>query len=147
MSIKDQIKTDLIESQKAKEAEKVQVLRSLMSSIKNAEIDSKGELSEDDQIAVLRSEAKQRKDAIEQYQKGGREELAEKERREIEIIEKYLPKMMEEKEIEDEVNRIIEETGASDISDMGKVMGPVMSKLKGKAEGETVKKIVTEKLS
>ena len=147
MNIREKIKKELIESQKAKEAEKVQVLRSILASIKNTEIETKDELDKNNLISILRTEVKKRKEAIEQYKQGNREELAKKEQREIEIIDKFLPELMPEEKIEKEVDQVIKEVEASNMSDMGKVMGKVMSKLEGKVEGEKVKNIVQKKLS
>lgn len=146
MNIKESILENLKSAQKAKESEKVQVLRSIISSLNNSKIEKGEELNEEESIEVLRKEVKQRKDALEQYQKGNRKDLAEIEKAEIEIIESYLPKMMAEEEVEAEIKKAIKSTGASNISDLGKIMGQVMSKLKGKADGSQVKEIATKLL-
>jgi uncharacterized protein len=146
VSIKEQILSDLKEAQKEKETNKVQLLRTLISSIKNFEIENKSEISDDQAVEVLRKEVKQRKEALDQYQKAKREDLAKTEKQEIEIIEKYLPKLMSESEIEEKVKEIIKKTGADDPSQIGLVMGQAMSELKGKAEGNKVKEIATKLL-
>ncbi len=146
MNIKESILKDLKEAQKAKEAEQVQLLRGLVSSLNNAKIEKGEELSEDETIEVLRREVKQRKEAIEQYQKASREDLVKSESKEVDVIESYLPEMMGSDEIEAEVKKIIENTGASDMSEMGKVMGQVMAKLKGQADGAEVKKVASKLL-
>jgi hypothetical protein len=147
MSLKEKIAADFITAYKAKEAEKVSVLRMIQSAIKNAEIDSKQELTDEDVNAILAKQAKQRKDAIAQYKSGNRDDLVKKEESELTIIEDYLPKQMSEEDITAIVEAAIAKTGATSKADMGKVMGAIMPQVKGKADGSLVSKIVTEKLS
>jgi len=144
VNIKENILKDLKEAQKAREVDRVRLLRGLISSINNAKIDKCSELDEEEIIEVLRREVKQRKDAIDQYQKGGREDLVKSESKEVEVTEEYLPKMMSKQRIEVEVKKIINKTGANGISDMGKVMGQAMDKLKGRADGAEVKKVASK---
>jgi len=144
VNIKENILKDLKEAQKAREVNRVRLLRGLISSINNAKIDKCSELDEEEIIEVLRREVKQRKDAIDQYQKGGREDLVKSESKEVEVTEEYLPKMMSKQRIEVEVKKIINKTGANGISDMGKVMGQAMDKLKGRADGAEVKKVASK---
>ena len=151
MSIKETIMNDLKEAMKAQEADKLRVLRSLKAKILEKEISERkgGESSiTDEQVTeVLMKAAKQRKESIDQFEQGGRDDLVEKEKQELSIIESYLPEMMDDDAIRKEVQKEMEEMGASSMADMGKVMGVMMSKLKGKAEGEDVSRIVKEELS
>jgi uncharacterized protein YqeY len=103
-------------------------------------------LSDDQTVEVLMKAAKQRKESIEQFEEGDREDLADNEKKELEIIEAYLPEMMSEEEVRKVVKQKIDQLGASGMQDMGKVMGPMMGQLKGKADGSLVSKIVKEEL-
>mgnify|MGYP000209315572 FL=1 len=151
MAIKDQIMADLKQAMKDKEQDKLRVLRSLKSKLLEREIserkDGEGELSDEQTIEVLMKAAKQRKESIEQFEKGDRSDLADAEKDELEIINSYLPKMLSEEEVRDIAKEKIEEMGAEDMSDMGQVMGALMQELKGKAEGSVVSKVVKEELS
>ena len=151
MSIKETIMNDLKEAMKSQEADRLRVLRSLKAKILEKEISERkgGESSiTDEQVTeVLMKAAKQRKESIDQFEQGGRDDLVEKEKQELSIIESYLPEMMDDDAIRKEVQKKMEEMGASSMADMGKVMGVMMSKLKGKAEGEDVSRIVKEELS
>ena len=151
MAIKDQIMADLKQAMKEKDRDRLRVLRSLKSKLLEREIDERKEgeasLSDEQTIEVLMKAAKQRKESIEQFEKGDRSDLAEAEKEELEIIESYLPKMLSEEEIRDIAQDKIEELGAEDMSDMGQVMGAMMQELKGKAEGSLVSKVVKEELS
>jgi hypothetical protein len=151
MSLKDKILEDLKAAMKAKESDKLQVLRSLKSKLLEKEISERkgGEatLSDEQVVEVLMKAAKQRKESIEQFEKGGRKDLAESEKYELNVIEQYLPEMMSEEEIRDAVQKQIDEMGAETMADMGKVMGALMGKLKGKAEGAEISRIVKEELS
>ncbi|NIR70833.1 MAG: GatB/YqeY domain-containing protein [Aliifodinibius sp.] len=151
MAIKDQIMADLKQAMKDKEQDKLRVLRSLKSKLLEREISERkggeGELSDEQTIEVLMKAAKQRKESIEQFEKGDRSDLADAEKDELEIINSYLPKMLSEEEVRDIAQEKIAEMGAEDMSDMGQVMGALMQELKGKAEGSVVSKVVKEELS
>lgn len=151
MSIKETILGDLKTAMKAKEADRLRVLRSLKSKILEKEISERtggeAEITDEQTVEVLMKAAKQRKESIDQFEKGGRDDLVKTEKEELRVIESYLPKMMSEDEIRSEVKDHIEKTGASSISDMGKVMGAMMGKLKGKADGSEVSRIVKEELA
>lgn len=147
MALLQQIDQDLTGAMKAKDEVKISTLRMLKSAIHNWEIASQKEPQDADISAVLQKEIKSRKDSIEMYQKGGREELAQKEQAEIAILKKYLPAQMSEEEIRTKVKEIIVKVGATGVQDMGQVMGPLMGELKGQADGATVSKIVKEELS
>jgi uncharacterized protein YqeY len=143
----EQMKADMKTAMKAKDKERLGTIRMLISSLNNAQIDARGELSEDDIIGVLSTEAKKRREAAQAYRDGGRDELAEKEEAELEVVEHYLPKQLTDDEIAALVDEVIEQTGASTKADMGKVMGPMMGKVKGRADGSKVKDIVMAKLA
>ena len=140
----DQIEQDLIAALKAKDADKASLLRMVKTSLKNEAINKKGELTEDDVLSVLKREIKQRKDSIDSYKEGGREDLAAKEESEIAIIEGYMPEQMSEGDVRAKVEEIL--GGIDDTSNFGAVMGQVMSQLKGQADGAIVRKVLEEKL-
>lgn len=143
----EQIKSDMKEAMKDQRKEEVSTLRMLVSSLNNAKIDQGGELDEDDVVEVLSREAKQRRESIEAYEEGDRQDLADKEQGELEVIQRYLPEPLSDEEVEQMVDEIIEETGAETQGDMGRVMGQIMPKVKGRYEGSKVKDIVLEKLA
>lgn len=143
--MKTKIQEKLKKALKAKDKTAILALRQVLASIKNAEID-KGEELDDNEIGeVILKEIKKRKEAIELYQKGKRPELAEKEKKEIAIMEEFLPQKASEEEIARLVEETIQELNAK-ASDFGKVMGKLMPQLKGKADGSEVAEIVKEKL-
>ena len=146
---KQQLKDELKKAMLAKDSEKTSTLRMVISALGYYEIEKGGagyEANEEDVETVLQKQAKQRRDSIEQFKAGGRDELAAKETSELELLESYLPKQMDEEEIKKLVDEAVAQTGATNASDMGKVMGALMSKVKGKADGGLVSKIVREKL-
>ncbi|MEX1010943.1 MAG: GatB/YqeY domain-containing protein [Balneolaceae bacterium] len=151
MSIKEQILNDLKSAMKARESEKLRVLRSIKSALLEKEISERkggeAELSEEQTIQVLMKAAKQRKESISQFTDGGREDLAENEERELEIISSYLPEMMDEEEVRKIIREKIEKMGLSDPSEMGRLMGVLMGELKGKADGAIVSRVAKEELS
>lgn len=149
MNIIEQIDSDLKNALKEKETEKVATLRLLRNSIKQARI-KKGkekDFSEEEAVETLQKEAKQREEAIEQYEKANRDELAQKEKNELELIIEYLPEPADKQEIEEVVSEAINQVAAQGLKDMGRVMGKAMSQLKGRADGNEVKEVVKEKLS
>ncbi len=147
MGIKERLMEDMKEALRSKDKIRLSTIRMINSLIKNAEIDKRGELTEEEIVQLLRKYAKQRKEAIEMYEKGGRQDLVEKEKRELEIVESYLPEELSEEEIRKLVREVIEEVGASSPKDLGKVMKVVMPKVKGRADGSLVNRIVREMLS
>lgn len=150
MNIQDQINSDIKEAMKAKQQDKLRVLRSLKAKLMEKEISERkagdAKLTNEQSVEVLMKAAKQRKESIEQFEDGDRMDLAENEKKELEIIEAYLPEMMTEDEVREAVKTKIDQLGASGMQDMGKVMGPLMGQLKGKAEGSMVSRIVKEEL-
>lgn len=151
MSVKEQIFSDLKEAMKAKDQDKLRVLRSLKAKLMVAEIAERkggeGSLSDEATIQVITKAAKQRKESIDQFTKGGRTDLVANEEVELAIIEAYLPEMMSEEELRKIVINKINVVGASGPQDMGKVMGLLMGELRGKADGALVSKIVKESLA
>ena len=147
MTIKEKLQQDLKDSLRKKDTIRLNTVRSIINAIKNKEIDLRRELEEDEIHGILNSLAKQRRESIEQYEKGGRQDLAEQEKRELEIILEYLPEQLSEEEIEKIAKGIIEEVGASSMKDLGKVMKTIMPKVKGKADGKKVNEIVRKLLS
>ena len=149
MSLKEKITADLKDAMKSGDAKKRDTLRLLDSAIKNTEIEKKKRetgLNDEEIIEVVARSIKQRKDSVAQYEAGGRPELAENEKAEIEILSVYMPEQMSEEKIREAVKEIIAATGMTSKADMGKVMGQAMSKLKCQADGNAVKKIVEEEL-
>lgn len=142
---------DLKQAMKAKEQDRLRVLRSLKSKLLEREISERQEgeasLSDEQTIEVLMKAAKQRKESIEQFEKGGRDDLVQSEKEELEIINSYLPEMLSEEEVRKVAQQKINQLGAENMADMGKVMGAMMQELKGKAEGSLVSKVVKEELS
>lgn len=148
MSLKHQIISDMTAAMKAKDAARTSTLRMLKAAITNREKEGGGEISDEDVLKLLRSQVKQRRDSVEQYQKGGRQDLADKEQAEIGIIEGYLPQAASQEEIDQAVTAAIAETGASSMKEMGGVMKAAMAKLAGKnADGKMVSETVKSKLS
>ncbi len=147
MSLKEQIISDMTASMKAQDAKRTSTLRMVKAAMMNREIEKGGQLDDEEMSKLLRSMVKQRRDSIEQYEKGARQDLADKEKAEIEIIEAYLPQAASREEIEAAVAAAISEVGAETMKDMGKVMKATQAALAGKnADGKTVSEIVKAKL-
>ena len=147
MSLKDQIIKDMTASMKAKDAARTSTLRMVKAALQNREIEKGGPLDDDELMKLLRSLVKQRRDSVEQYQKGGRQDLVDKEQAEIAVIESYLPQGASQAEITQAVSEAIGETGATSMKDMGAVMKAVMNRLAGKnADGRMVSETVKGKL-
>jgi uncharacterized protein len=147
MSLKERIISDLTAAMKAKDAPRLSTLRMVKASFMNREIEKGGDLTDEELTKTLQSLVKQRRDSIEQYEKAGRQELADKERAEIEVIESYLPQAASREEIEQAVRAAISETNASSMRDMGAVMKAAQARLAGRnADGRTLSEIVKAKL-
>ncbi len=139
------IQADLVTAQKARDAETVATLRLMISEMKNAKIRLMHELSDEEAQTILRAEVKKRKDAISQFEKGGRQDLADADKKQNAIIEKYLPAQMSEADVEAKVKPLVQP--GMTMADMGKVMGAAMKELKGQADGTLVNMIVKKLLS
>ncbi|MCK5123464.1 MAG: GatB/YqeY domain-containing protein [Candidatus Pacebacteria bacterium] len=146
MNLKEQIENDLKASMKSGDNLVRGVLRMLFSDVKNVEINERKEISEEKIIEIIKKNIKSRKDSIEQYTKGSRADLASQEKRELEILEKYMPEQMGEDEVRKIVLNIISKSEAVSASDFGKVMGAVMKEIGNKADGNVVGGIVREEL-
>ncbi len=151
MSLKEQIGEDIKRAMKAKDKIRLQTVRSIKKAIleKEVELRPKGQdsLTKEQEIELLSQQAKQRRDSIEQFKNAGRDELADKENQELAIIETYLPEQMSDEEVESIIDQIIADSGAATLKDLGKVMGPAMKQLKGKADGKKIQALVKTKLA
>jgi uncharacterized protein len=149
MGISDQIQKDMVDAMRSRDELRLSTLRMVKSAIKNKEVDKRAPLDEKEAQQVLSTLIKQRRDSIEQFQKGGRQELADKEAAEIKLIEAYLPKAMSEEEITAAVKATIAEMASPTMKDMGAVMKNAMAKLQAtgaRVEGKTVSEIVKKQL-
>ncbi|MDJ0595151.1 MAG: GatB/YqeY domain-containing protein [Pleurocapsa sp. MO_226.B13] len=151
MGLKEQIGEDIKTAMKSKDKVRLQTVRGIKKAIleKEVELRPKGQesLSEEQEIELLSQQAKQRRDSIEQFKNAGRDDLAEKETQELAIIETYLPEQISDRELESIIDEIIATSGATSVKDLGKVMGPAMKQLKGKADGKKIQTLVRSKLS
>ena len=143
----DQLQEELKIALKAGEKAKMMGLRNIIGKIKATQIDKGETLTNEESLKILKTAAKQLKESIDQYQKGGRDDLAEKEAFELTLLEKYLPEQLSEEHIRQTVKNIVKNTGAGSMLDMGKVMGATMQELAGSADGKIVQKIVQEELN
>lgn len=147
MNLKDQLAGAMKTAAKAKDKLRLTTIRLVRAEIKNREIALRHDLNDDEILKLLGTMVKQRKDSIEQFKKGGREDLVAKEEQELEILNAYLPEPMDAVEIEHIVKTVIAETGAESKKDMGKVMQAVMAKVAGRADGKEVNRMVSSLLS
>ena len=147
MALRDQLNEDMKTAMKAREADKLGALRLMLAAVKQREVDERITLDDAGVIAVVEKMIKQRKDSISQYEKAARQDLADKEKFEISVIEAYLPQQLSAAEIEAAVGEAIAATGAKSAADMGKVMGIVKPKLAGRADMGKVSALVKAKLA
>ncbi|MBM7584728.1 uncharacterized protein YqeY [Bacillus pakistanensis] len=148
MSLLDRLNNDMKQAMKNKEKAKLSVIRMVKAALQNEAIKlGKQELTEDEELTVLSREVKQRKDSLQEFTDAGREDLADKIRTELTYVDIYMPKQLSEEEVSAIVQETIAEVGASSKADMGKVMGAIMPKVKGKADGALVNKLVQHHLS
>ena len=142
----EQLEKDMIEAMKAKEKERLTVIRMVKASLKQEQIDHKKEINDDLLIDVVNKQIKMRKDSIAEFEKGGRQDLIDATQNEIDILMKYLPEQLSTEEVEKIINEIFEEVKPEGQKDMGKVMKEAQAKLKGKADMKEVSTIIREKL-
>ena len=147
MGLREQINNDIKEAMKAKDVERRDALRLLSSAMKQVEVDERKELSDDDVIAIIQKQIKQRNDAASQYKAAGRDDLYAKEVGEIAIFETYLPAQLDDAELESVIKEIIAKTGAATMKEMGKVMGMASKELAGQADGKRISECVKKLLS
>jgi len=146
VSLKKRLQNDLKEAMKAKDSFKRDVIRFLMSAIKQVEVDNQKELSDEEIIKVIQKSIKQREESAKQYKEGGREDLAQKELKEAQILKSYLPKQLSDEELEEKVKEIIQEVGATSIKEIGKVMGSAIKKLGTLADGKRINQVASKLL-
>jgi uncharacterized protein len=148
MSLLERLNNDMKQAMKSKEKDKLSVIRMIKATMQNEAIKlGKPELSEEEELTVLSREMKQRKDSLHEFDKAGRNDLVEKLQQEISVVELYMPKQLSEEEIANIVKQTIVEVDATSKADMGKVMSALMPKVKGKADGSLVNKLVQQHLS
>ena len=150
MTLKEQILKDFMTAFKTKDMVTKNTLSMVKSEIANAEIDlgaREDGISDEEAVKVIKKAVKQRKDAIEQFEKGGNSEMADNEKAELEVLEKYLPEQMSADDVEVKVKEVIEKVGATEAGDLGKVMGAVMAELGAEADGNVVREIASKLLS
>ncbi|MGB8953902.1 MAG: GatB/YqeY domain-containing protein [Tumebacillaceae bacterium] len=146
MSLTERLNNDMKQAMKDKDKVRLSVIRMVRTAIKNAEIDQQRTLSDDEVIAVLNREMKQRRDSLQAFESAGRQDLVEEVKQEIQVLIDYLPAQMSEDEVRAVVREVIAEVGAAGKSDMGKVMSALMPKVKGRADGKLVNQIVGQEL-
>ena len=146
MSYTEQIKQDMYIAMKSGDKVKTNILRTLLASLKQKQIEKKGSINEDEYFGIIKRIVKQLKESADTYQKAGRSELAEKETIELGVIKKYLPEIFSEEQTLDLVKKVIAQTAANDLSEMGKVMSIVMQKSNGKVDGGIANRLVKELL-
>ncbi|MAD52135.1 MAG: GatB/YqeY domain-containing protein [Candidatus Marinimicrobia bacterium] len=146
MSLSTQIQKDMYTAMKSGEKEKATTLRGAFSKLKDKRIEKRDDLNEQEEMQVIKTLVKQRNEAIEMYTKANRDDLVSKEQSEREVLETYLPQMMNAEELDTLINAVIDETDAASMSDFGKVMPVVMQRSEGRADGKLVQSLVREKL-
>jgi len=151
-SILDRVKKDLTDAMKAQDDVRRRTLRSLRAALANKEIEQREDgtettLSEQEELAVVQKQVKQRRESIDQYEDAGRDDLVQQEREELGVLEEYLPDRLSDEELTERINDIIDEVGAESMADMGAVMGRAMDELRGRADGNRVREVVEDGLS
>ena len=147
MSLKDKLTEDLKQAMRQGNEQRRSTLRLVMAAIKNAEIEKRRDLEEGELLAIIAKEAKQRHESIAQFEKGGRQDLADQEEAELQILLAYLPEQLSREDIEAQARQIIEDVGATSPAHMGQVMRRLMPLMQGKADGELVNQVVKELLA
>jgi uncharacterized protein YqeY len=146
VDLRARLDADMKQAMKDKDKIRLSTIRMVRTAIKNAEIDQQKTLSEDEVLAILNRELKQRRDSLQAFESAGRVDLVEAVKQEIDVLMDYLPKQLSEDELTELVRQAIQETGASSKADMGKVMSVLMPKVKGRADGKVVNQIVQQHL-
>ncbi|MFJ7679290.1 GatB/YqeY domain-containing protein [Peribacillus sp. NPDC097264] len=147
MSLLERLNNDMKQAMKNKEKDKLSVIRMLKASLQNEALKQRQDLTDDEELTVLSRELKQRKDSLQEFENAGRSDLVDKVRTELGYVEAYMPEQLSEEEISEIVKSTIEEVNATSKADMGRVMGALMPKVKGKADGSLVNKLVQQHLS
>lgn len=146
MSTQERLMAEMKTAMKEKDPVRLSTIRLIRSEIKNAEIEKKRSLTEEEVIALIARELKKRRESIALFKQGGRQDLVDKEEREVVILQEYLPEQLTGAEISDLIDSAVRETGAADVKDMGKVMASLRPKITGKADGAAVSRMVKERL-
>ena len=147
MSLKEQLLSDMKEAMKSKDSVKLGTVRSVISAVKNQEIDSKKELNDEEILIIVSREVKKRKEAAALYEKGARPELKDKEIQEMEILKTYLPEQVSEEDLRKRIQEVITETGAQGMKDFGKIMKTLVPEFKGKADNSLIMELASEYLN
>ena len=147
MSLKEELLSNMKEAMKSKDSVKLGTVRSVISAVKNQEIDLKKELSEEEILTIVSREVKKRKEAAVLYEKGNRPELKDKEIQEMKILQTYLPEQVSEKDLRRRIQEVIDETGAEGMKDFGKIMKTLVPEFKGKADNSFIKELANEYLN
>ncbi len=147
MNLLERLESDMIKAAKARDSERLGAIRFVRSQTKNRQIELRRELKNEDVVEVLSRIAKQHRESIEQFQEGGRDELVKHERRQLSVVEEYLPAQLGEQELLEILSGVIEETGAAGPRDIGMVMKTIMPRVKGRADGKIVKALVQSRLT
>jgi uncharacterized protein len=146
MSLNDRLNEDMKQAMRSQDKFRLSVIRMVRSSIKNIEIDQRKTLDDQEVLDVLNREIKQRKDSLQEFEKAGRQDLVDQLKQELDVLSVYMPQQLSEDEVKEIVQQTIHEVGASSKADMGKVMGALMPKVKGRADGKLVNQIVQQAL-
>jgi uncharacterized protein YqeY len=152
MSLREQLSNDLKEAMRHQDEVRKRTLRSVIAALKQAEteLDADGQrrhLDDEDILVLVAKQAKQRQESIAEYQKAGRQDLVDEEQAELDVLEEYMPRQLAREEVEAEARQVIDEVGASGPRDIGKVMRPLMDRLRGRADGREVNQVVRELLA
>lgn len=147
MSLLKQLTTDMVTAMKERDKDTLKVVRMLKAAVQNEKIELGHELSENEEVAVMSREFKQRKESLAEFEKAGRDDLVEATKKELAVVEKYLPKQLSDEEVKKVVRETIDALGADSMKNFGQVMGSVMPKLKGKADGKLINQTVKDELS
>ena len=147
MSLKDQLLSDMKESMKSKDSVRLETIRSVISAVKNQEIDTRKDIKEEEILTIVSREVKKRKEAAALYEQGNRPELKDKEIQEMEILKAYLPEQVSEEDLRRRIQEVIKETGAEGMKDFGKIMKTLVPEFKGKADNAQIKELANEYLN
>ncbi len=147
MSLRSKMEEDMKAAMRARDTETRDAIRYVLSAVKNAEIDKRSELTEEEELKLLRSQVKQRQDSIEQFRAGGRDDLVAKEEAQVRVLEKYLPQQMSDEELHEFVRAGVAESGAQGPKDMGKVMGLLNARAEGRVDGRRLSSAVRDALA
>ncbi|AGR64138.1 hypothetical protein BFD03_00890 [Limosilactobacillus reuteri] len=147
MSLLQQLTSDMVSAMKNRDKETLNVVRMLKAAVQNEQIELGHDLNSNEEIAVMAREYKQRKESLDEFEKAGREDLINQAKNELSIVEKYMPKQLSKDEVTKIVKEVIDELNASSMKNFGQVMGSVMPKVQGQADGKLVNQVVKEQLS